>query len=202
MKQNKRGGCLRNFVALIVLASILYFSRERIYSALGHALVSAEEPSKAGVIVVLGGDGYGLRLFRAEELARQGFAPEILVSGPTGNFEIPECTLSIEYARKRGYSTAAMRCFPIDGKSTVEEVRILREELKRTYRAKRILCVTSDYHTRRTARVWRQEAPELDVHVVASPDKYFRPDGWWKHREGQKIFVLEWAKTFAHFVGL
>ena len=200
MKPKKRG-CLGNVVALTILAAILYFSRERIYAGLGHALVSAEEPSKADVIVVLGGDGYGLRLFRAEALARQGFAPEILVSGPTGNFEIPECTLSIEYARKHGYSTAAMRCFPMNGKSTVEEVRILREELKRT-NAKRILCVTSDYHTRRTARVWRQEAPELDVHVVASPDKYFSPDAWWKHREGQKIFVLEWAKTVAHFAGL
>jgi hypothetical protein len=37
---------------------------------------------------------------------------------------------------------------------------------------------------------------------VAAPDQYFSPDGWWKSREGRKIFLVEWEKTFATWVGL
>ena len=37
--------------------------------------------------------------------------------------------------------------------------------------------------------------------VIAAPDQYFSPDGWWNNREGRKTFVIEWMKTVAEMVG-
>jgi hypothetical protein len=38
--------------------------------------------------------------------------------------------------------------------------------------------------------------------MVAAPDLYFTPDGWWKNREGRKTFLLEWMKTVATWFGM
>jgi hypothetical protein len=48
----------------------------------------------------------------------------------------------------------------------------------------------------------RAAAPDLDVRVVAAPDEYFRADGWWRNREGRKIFLVEWLKTVANLLGM
>jgi uncharacterized SAM-binding protein YcdF (DUF218 family) len=67
---------------------------------------------------------------------------------------------------------------------------------------RRLLLVTSDFHTRRAARMYRNQAPELEITVVAASDKYFSAEGWWHTREGQKIFLYEWMKTAAAWVNL
>jgi hypothetical protein len=38
--------------------------------------------------------------------------------------------------------------------------------------------------------------------VIAAPDEHFRPDSWWRDREAQKIFYLEWSKTVASLLGM
>ena len=42
----------------------------------------------------------------------------------------------------------------------------------------------------------------MDFRVIAAPDKLFRPDQWWRTREGQKRFVLEWMKTVSSWFGV
>jgi uncharacterized SAM-binding protein YcdF (DUF218 family) len=62
--------------------------------------------------------------------------------------------------------------------------------------------VTSNYHTRRAGRIFRSKAPDLEIHMIAAPDRDFTPDGWWKTRQGQKVFLDEWIKTVATWFGL
>jgi uncharacterized SAM-binding protein YcdF (DUF218 family) len=66
----------------------------------------------------------------------------------------------------------------------------------------KIDLVTSNFHTRRAARTFRALAPDIEVHVVAAPDQYFTPGGWWKEREGRKTFFMEWAKTVGAWLGM
>jgi hypothetical protein len=47
----------------------------------------------------------------------------------------------------------------------------------------------------------RKYSPQLWVIPVAAPDPSFTPDGWWKTRDGRKIFLLEWLKTTATALG-
>jgi len=36
----------------------------------------------------------------------------------------------------------------------------------------------------------------------SGPDEHFRPDSWWRSREGQKTAFFEWSKTFATALGM
>ena len=38
--------------------------------------------------------------------------------------------------------------------------------------------------------------------MVAAPDEFFTTNGWWRTREGRKIFFLEWTKTLTSLVGM
>jgi uncharacterized SAM-binding protein YcdF (DUF218 family) len=64
---------------------------------------------------------------------------------------------------------------------------------------KRVILVTSNYHTRRAGSIFRRAAPDLEFYVVASPDEFFNPDSWWKNREASKTFIFEWMKTVAEW---
>jgi len=57
---------------------------------------------------------------------------------------------------------------------------------------KRILLVTSNYHTRRSRFLADREFPEGTIlRVVAAPDSDYDPQAWWRTRAGVKIFGHE-----------
>ena len=169
--------------------------------ALAWYLVKAEEPSRADIAVVLAGDGYGNRILKAAELVRGGFTTRVLVSGPDGMYDSNEADLAISFAVHRGSPRSWFIPFPIRAYSTREETRAIVPELRRLG-ARRVLLVTSDYHTRRAVALYRGAAPEMQFRVVPAPDRFFRPDDWWRRREGQKRFVMEWVKTIAGWFGV
>lgn len=182
-------------MAIVAIAHPLWLA------ALGGFLVRAEGPVHADIAVVLGGDGYGNRILKAGELVRQGFVPNVLVSGPAGLYGFYECDLAIPFAVKKGYPEAWFIRFPIEAHSTKEEALAILPELRRR-NAQRVLLVTSDYHTRRAAATYRALAPDCEFRVIAAPDEFFRADGWWHTRQGRKQFLLEWLKTIANWVGV
>jgi uncharacterized SAM-binding protein YcdF (DUF218 family) len=69
----------------------------------------------------------------------------------------------------------------------------------------RVLLVTSDYHSRRAGRIFRAAERTLgggiEIRMVATPDKEFQPDSWWRSRQGQKIAFMEWTKTLSSAIG-
>lgn len=162
----------------------------------GHYLVHAEAPRRAEAAVVLAGDSWGLRVLRGGELHREGFVPIVLVSGPPGMYGFYESDLAVKFATGRGFPVEAFEALHIDYHSTQEEAHLIVQELKRR-KIRSILLVTSDYHTRRSERIWRYIAPWLEVRVVAATDKYFRRDQWWADRESSKRVFSEWTKLAA-----
>ena len=186
-------------VIVVVLAAVL--AHPLWLGALGRYLVKADGPSRADIAVVAAGDGFGNRILKAAELVRQGFTSRVLVSGPDGMYDSNEADLAIAFAVHRGNAASWFIRFPIRAYSTREEARAIAPELRRLG-ARRVLLVTSDYHTRRAGSVYRGAAPDLEFRVVAAPDKFFRAGDWWRTREGQKRFVLEWLKTIAGWFGI
>lgn len=183
-------------VVLVVLTSRLWMT------ALGNYLVEAGPPAHADLAVVLAGDLGGNRMLKAAELVKDGYAPQVLVSGPANCcYGLHESDLAIPFAVKHGYPQSYFVAFPNDSNSTLEEAqRIVLELRKRKVHS--IDLVTSNYHTHRAGRIYRSLAPDLDIHMVAAPDANFTPDGWWKTREGRKTFLNEWAKTVAAWLGM
>jgi uncharacterized SAM-binding protein YcdF (DUF218 family) len=189
---------LRAALVLAVLALLFLLFHAPILTALGSYLVKAGPPEKADVIVVLAGDGFGRRVLKAAELAKEGYASKVLVSGPDGNYGNFECDLAIPFAVKAGYPESMFVHLEHRSRSTTEEIRVIQAKMHEMG-AKRILVVTSTFHTRRAGKLFHRVAPEFEVIVVASEDEYFRPDNWWKDRQAQKIFLLEWMKTVAEY---
>ncbi len=161
----------------------------------------SDPPIRADVIVVLGGDFFGNRILKAGELVRLGFATQALVSGPGEVYGLYEPDLEIAFAVQHGYPKSYFISFPVAARSTRTEADMVISELRQRH-IHRIDVVTSNYHTRRAGRIFRSRAPDLDIHMVAAPDRDFTPDGWWKTRDAQKVFLDEWLKTVAQWLGI
>ena len=172
-----------------------------IFTALGAYLDKSGPPEKADAVFVLAGDATGNRILKGAELVREGYAPRVVVSGPAGMYGYHESDLAIPFAVKAGYPASEFVPFPNDAHSTREEAAAAAEEL-RSLGAHRVLLVTSLYHTRRAGALFRAAAPDLTFIVVSAPDQYFTADGWWHDREARKIFLLEWTKTGATWLGM
>ena len=186
------------FIAILTVTSFLWLP------AIGRALVHDEGPAHADMALVLAGDQSGYRILKAAELVKQGFVPAVLVSGPP-YYAMNESDAAIDLAVKRGYPAAWFIGAPNPALSTREEARVMLEELQRR-NVRSFLLVTSDYHTARSARIYRATERSLGggpaMRVVAAPDKYFHTDSWWKSREGLKTVFMEWSKTVATAVGI
>lgn len=202
---HRRSRHLRFALALAVFALAAFLTRPLWLAALGRALVRDDGPAKADIAVVLGGDYYGRRIRKAAELARAGYVPAVLVSGPPGFYGVHECDLAIPFAVRQGYPAEWFIPLPHSALSTREEAGIILSELRRRS-VRSFLLVTSASHSGRAARIYRAAARAMGggpaMRVVAVPDEFFRPDSWWHTREGQKTAFLEWCKTFATAVGM
>ncbi len=192
---------LKGIVVVLVALALAVAAHSWWLAALGRMLVRDEGPARAEIAVVLAGDYYGHRILRAAELVKEGYVPNVLVSGPNMLYGFDECDLAIPFAMKSGYPQGWFIHSPNQSRSTREEAVAIVADLRRRG-VHRFLLVTSDFHTGRAARIYRATAPDLDMRVVAAPDEYFRANGWWRNREGRKIFAIEWLKTFANMLGM
>jgi uncharacterized SAM-binding protein YcdF (DUF218 family) len=182
-------------------AGVLWIAREPLLTATGEALIRSDQPFAADIIVVLGGGWDGNRILRAGELVRQGYARQVLVSGPDSLYDTSEDLLSIPFAVKRGYPASYFAGFPLHADSTYDEALALVPELRRRG-SRRVIVVTSDYHTRRAGRIWRSVAPDMDIRMVASLDSNFRSSSWWRSRQGLKVFFYESVKSISSLLGV
>ena len=190
---------IRSLAIIGALALIAFVFREPLMHKTFDLLVSAEKPSKADIAIVLAGGGDGLRILTAGQLVRDGVVPVALISGPDGMYEAPECDLAIPFAVKHGYPESYFRHFPGHFMNTKEEADDIIAQLRKE-NIKRILVVTSGYHTRRSSKYYTH-IPGIEGHMVQAPDRYAERDTWWRNREGRKTVFMEWSKTFATAFG-
>jgi len=195
----RRRALLLLFFVVLVVGAIIFHSIW--FTWLGSYLVRDDGPAKADIVVVLGGDFKGTRILKGAELAWEGYAPLVLVSGSGAIYGFHESDLAVNFAESHGYHEQLFVKCKYAAQSTRDEARAVAAELRRR-QVRRFLLVTSTFHSHRAASVFQQEAPDLQFRVVTSPDPYFSPGHWWQSREGQKRFFEEWEKTVANWLGL
>lgn len=187
--------------ALVIAGLLLYSSHETLLPKLALYLVYSEEPMKADVIFVLGGDFQGQRVTKGCELAQAGWAPAVWVSGPDGVYGLREADLAIDFAVRHGCPKELLKPFYSQANSTLDEARLFRQRAAdaslRSY-----LLVTSNFHTRRAARLFRRELPGVPFRSIGVADKSFNPYTWWQSRPSRKVFAFEWLKTVTEWMGL
>jgi uncharacterized SAM-binding protein YcdF (DUF218 family) len=186
---------------ILVSVAVALAASDSWLAAVGDALVRSESPEKADAILVLAGDWRGQRILTACDLLEKGYAPVVLVSGPTELYGVNEADAAIRFAARHGCPENAMEALKMPALSTAEEARVLAPELKRRS-IRNLLIVTSSYHTNRAGRIFEQALRDgVNVRTISAPDRYFHSWDWWKSREGQKAVFLEVSKTIAGWVG-
>jgi uncharacterized SAM-binding protein YcdF (DUF218 family) len=192
---------LKIVLALALLFGAVWFGRDGILVWAGSYLVEVQEPQKADLIVVLGGDATGFRVLKGCQLLERGYANQVWMSGSMSMYGKAESELAAEFAATRG--CAADKITPL--KMPVDSTRDEARQIGKMMREKGIhkyLLVTSNYHTRRSGNVFRQESPDIDAIVIAADDNDFPVDSWWKQRHSRKTAFYEWIKTVSYWVGL
>jgi len=191
-------------LALAVLVVAAFLARSLWLPWLAYPLIRNDGPAKAEIAVVLAGDPLGHRIEKAAQLAKQGYVPVVLVSGPPGSYGNNEADLAVKFIEREGYPEQWFIPFPDPAHSTKAEAGFVLQELRRR-NIHSFLLVTSDYHSARAARIFlameRAMGYQPQMRVVTAPDEFFRADSWWRDREAQKTVFFEWSKTIASALG-
>jgi uncharacterized SAM-binding protein YcdF (DUF218 family) len=170
---------------------------QRLLQALAESWVVDEPLENSQAIIVLAGDSAsGGRIRHAVELHRQGRAPLVVLSGPPLRKNLNEADLMERDAQELGLPTGAMRAVRHQGGGTLEEGEVLCRFLDQ-HGWRRVIVVTSNYHTRRTRRIYRALSRRYGVvaRVSAAPDHAFDPGHWWQPRHRLGTLCVELLKT-------
>jgi hypothetical protein len=158
----------------------------------GRVLV-IDQPARADVIVVLAGETK-LRPEFGVELLRRGYAGHLVIDVPASAVIYQHTQMEIAQAYVDQLpESPAVGLGAIYGLSTKSETRDVSRCLQ-TSGVRRVLLVTSDYHTRRALSVFRKMLPSYDFEVGAVSDPETFGVSWWQHREWAKTTLAEWAK--------
>jgi uncharacterized SAM-binding protein YcdF (DUF218 family) len=191
----ERGGIIFRLLFLIafaVLVFLLYLARHPLMRMAGNFWVVDEGPVASDAIVILGDDNYPAdRATRAAELIKAGWAPRVIASGRYLRPSASIAELEEHDLMERGVPQTAIVRLAHRAENTQDEARVIGQFMA-SKGWKRIIVVTSNYHTRRSRYICeRIFPPGTALRVVAARDSDFDPDSWWHTRLGVKIFAHE-----------
>ena len=154
-------------------------------------VVDAPQPSD--VILVLAGET-DRRPAHALELLDQGYGRRVMIDVPVAAkvYDSTQVQLAEKYIQGLPQAASVGIC-RIEGLSTREEAHDV-EKCLAGEKGRRILIVTSDFHTRRAISIFRQEVRGRSFSVAAAKDSMQFGTQWWTHRQWAKTFLDEWMK--------
>lgn len=191
----QRGGIIFKFLLLIfvvVLLAILYLVRVPLLRFAGEFWIVDDVPEASDVIIVLSGDNYdAVRAARAAALFRAGLAPRVVATGRALRSYASTTDLMKRDLVDHGVPAAAVIPLTHHADGTREEAAAVSEFVA-SHSWKKVLLVTSNYHTRRSEYIYERTLPPgTQLRVISAPDTEYDPQSWWRTREGLKLFLHE-----------
>lgn len=195
MMRGQRGGIIFRLLTLLVLcgfAGMIYLARRPLLRAAAGFWIVQDRIEPADVIIVIGDDDFTAdRATEAAALFRVGWAPQVVASGRMLRPYMSVADLIARDLESQGVPASAIVRFSNRAKDTLEEAEGLRV-LVAQKGWRRILLVTSNYHTRRARYIFRKVLPgSISLEVGGASDSGFEPATWWESRQGRKTFFLE-----------
>jgi uncharacterized SAM-binding protein YcdF (DUF218 family) len=194
------------FLLLVSLAGVIYLAREPILTRIGRGLVRADTLLKADAIVVLAGET-PVREIEASELFRAGYAPRVLLTAeadPAGAHVLRERGIPFEFGvqlRKRlivalGVPDSAVTLLNARRVSSTRDEAAVVREWAAAHGSRRIIVVTSRYHSGRASLIFTDALRHLGVEVITRPATVdpFQPEHWWRDWSQLRNGILEWQK--------
>ena len=180
----------------------------------GGRYLQHEDPlQKADAIFVLSGTRTE-RPLEAVDLYREGHAPLIVLSpGRPEPSEIllrergirfpSEVELEREALVQLGIPEAAISATNGYVDNTAQEANLLRAMVKANH-WRRVIIVTSKYHTRRAAFAFRRGLTGTGAEVIMRASRYDTSDPaqWWRYRADFRFALSEFQKLLAYRLGL
>jgi uncharacterized SAM-binding protein YcdF (DUF218 family) len=197
LRSGQRGGIISSLIALLfllVFSCVLYLARHPLMRFFAESWIVEDNLERADALIVLSDDNYYAdRATRAAELYRQGMAPLVVASGRqlrpnAGIAELMEHDLI-----ERGVPKDKILKMPHNADNTREEAQTLaRVASERKWR--KVIVVTSNYHTRRARYIFeRIFPPAVGVMMASARDGDFDPERWWEKRISIKQLTREVA---------
>jgi uncharacterized SAM-binding protein YcdF (DUF218 family) len=178
--QLQRGGIFFRLIFLIFIlavCAVLYLARVPLLRLAGEFWVVDEPPETSDVIVVLSGDNYDAeRATRAASLFKSGMAPRVVATGRALRSYATTTDLMKRDLIEHGVPETAIVPFTHKADDTRDEAAVVSEFVA-SHGWKKILLVTSNYHTRRSQYIYEHTLPSNDqLLTVAAPDSDYDPN--------------------------
>ena len=173
----------------LLVAGIVFWGR---YS--GQWLI-VDRPEKSDVIVVLAGDHGDLRYYRGLELLRSGYGEVMFVDAEI-NVKYGEA--ATESAERFIQATAGdvrerIHVCTVYKASTVGETEAVQACVAPLH-PRRLLLVTSSYHSRRALSIFGNRLPQYSWSIAATGDGEEFGEQWWRKRAWAKTYLMEWER--------
>jgi uncharacterized SAM-binding protein YcdF (DUF218 family) len=208
---SRPGGRFRRIILVAALAAVIGVGMG-IYR-LGSILYDEDPLQRADAIFVLAGTRME-RPLEATDLYLRGYAPLIVLTHPMPDGGVvalerrglhfpAEAELARDVMVRLGVPRDAIMMVPAIHDNTAQEALSLRQ-LVQTHRWRRVIVVTSTFHTRRTGFALRRELKGMDVELIVRASRYDRadPDHWWRTRGDFRFVTTEAQKLIAYVLGL
>jgi uncharacterized SAM-binding protein YcdF (DUF218 family) len=166
-------------------------------------IVKSEMPSADAIVVLSGSSTYIERTAHAARLFREGRAPRVvltndgLLSGWNENEQRNPYFVDLAVKELKQHGVPADRIQIISGQAagTFEEARLVGE-FATSHSLKRLLIVTSAYHSRRALWSVRRNAQGIEVGIESPPPGWQTPSpsNWWLRRWGWTVVAGEYGK--------
>jgi uncharacterized SAM-binding protein YcdF (DUF218 family) len=199
-----RKGLVTGVGFLILLSSLLWFSREVLLSYAADLWIVSDDILPADAIVILGG-GIDTRPFAAAETYRKGLAPKVLISNVALNKVemlgiLPShTTVNRSVLVKLGVREADIEIFGNQLSTTYEEGEALREWATRIH-ARSVIVPTEMFSSRRVrwtlAHVLAGTGTSVQIQMIPPANSAYNQTSWWKTHTGLIAFQNEIMKYF------
>jgi uncharacterized SAM-binding protein YcdF (DUF218 family) len=171
--------------------------------AAGDFLVIRDPLRPADVVIAISGDGTGERARTAAALLRRGLAPWMIVSGSRAG--AARGGAAAEMVRVAVGAGAPLDRIVLDDRSTNTQDNARHSaRLMARHGWKRAILVTSPYHTRRAAVIFRAEFQPrgLELQVYAADGSFFDVRRWWTRAQDRALVRGEYVKLAAWLLGV
>jgi len=165
-----------------------------VFAANAGRMLVVDDPQPSDVIVVLAGET-DRRPARALQLFDQGYGRRVVIDVPAAAriYDTTQLQVAERYIGSLPQA-ASVRICPIEGLSTWEEAHDVKKCLAGE-EGRRVLIVTSEFHTRRSLSIFRHELPGRFFSAAAARDERQFGTRWWTHRQWAKTCLDEWMRS-------
>jgi uncharacterized SAM-binding protein YcdF (DUF218 family) len=160
-------------------------------------LLVTDRPATSDAIVVLAGDSFDDRYNLGMKLLRAGYAKHMFLDVASDHHyfgRLPTEIAAEFIQRDAGDMRGFVSVCPYAEDSTVSETKYVARCLEPLH-PRKVLLVTSDWHTARALSIFNKRLPQYQWSVAAARDPDMFGVNWWQRREWAKTALFEWLKV-------